>query len=219
MEAVKQAERLAAIYDPSGANFNVSPVVKQEDGTVISVDTLRKREEREASRHVNMFEGQDIVDRTNRVDTSKIGLATQNHSFSVSTHGIVNPDRLAQMDITRVSQVSKGMSKTQQKRLVALETQPPPPKPIIPENVSIPDGEEDWLALWDLSDDQLERRILREKRCKAAERKTLRHKQQSGKAERREARDEKRKTYRDIKSIWKAIKGTWTIPRKRVWSD
>ena len=133
------------------------------------------------------------------------------HDVPTSTHGVINPHRLAQMDITQPSQATKSMSKTQQKKLAALAPRPPPPKPVIPENVLIPDGEEDWLALWDLSDYQLERRVLREKKSKAAERKALRLKQQSGKFERREARDEKRKVYRDIKLTWKAIKGSCSI--------
>lgn len=98
-------------------------------------------------------------------------------------------------------------SKAQQRRQAALQPYNPPPKPRIPEGVPIPSGEENWLELWDLPDEQIERRILRAKRKKATERKALRIKQQSGKTERREARDEKRKIYRDIKLIWKSIKG------------
>ena len=99
-----------------------------------------------------------------------------------------------------------GMSKTQQKKLEALKPRPPPPKPVLPEGIFIPEGEENFLELWDLPDTELERRVLREKRRKAAARKALRIKQQSGKAERRMARDEKRRVYRDIKLVWKTIK-------------
>ena len=181
---------------------------------MVSVERLRKRQEREAAHHAKVNEGQDAVDITNRDDTSRPERPAQSHAAPASAHGMVNPDRLAQVDITQASQATKGMSKTRQKRLAALEPRPPPPKPVIPENISIPDGEEDWLALWDLPDDHLERRVLREKRRKAAERKALRLKQQSGKAERREARDKKRKVYRDIKLSWKAIKGRKFISRK-----
>ena len=181
---------------------------------MVSVERLRKRQEREAAQHAKVNEGQDAMDITNRVDTSRPECPAQSHAAPASAHGMVNPDRLAQIDITQASQATKGMSKTQQKRLAALEPRPPPPKPVIPENISIPDGEEDWLALWDLPDDHLERRVLREKRRRAAERKALRLKQQSGKAERREARDKKRKVYRDIKLSWKAIKGRKFISRK-----
>ena len=207
---------MAAIHDPSGAIFNVSPVVRQDDGTVVHVETLRKRQEREAIKHANVNEGQDRVDNTNRVDRSNPEPAAQSYAVPISAHGLVNQDRLGQMNIARAREVSNSMSKTQQKKLAALEPRPPPPKPVIPESFSIPDGEVDWLSLWDLSDDQLEKRVLKEKRRKAAERKALRLKQKSGKAERREARDEKRKVYRDTKLIWKAIKGRYIGPRKRT---
>ena len=93
------------------------------------------------------------------------------------------------------------------KKLAKFEPRPPPPRPVIPEHISRFEGEEDWLSLWDLEDIDLERRVIREKRRRAAERKALRTKQQSGKVERRMARDEKRKVYRDIKLKWKSIKG------------
>ena len=122
------------------------------------------------------------------------------------TSSEIKPGHLARVDAANPKPV-RGLSKSQQKKRGALEIRPPPPKPIIPENIPIPDGEENWLALWDLPDEQLERRVLREKKRKAAERKALRMKQKSGKAERREARDEKRRVYREIKLTWKAIKG------------
>ena len=50
--------------------------------------------------------------------------------------------------------------------------------------------------------------MIREKRREAAARKALRVKQQSGKVERRMARDEKRRVYRGLKLEWGAIKGT-----------
>ena len=72
-----------------------------------------------------------------------------------------------------------GMSETQLKNEVALAPRPPSPKPIIPEGISIPVGEENWLALWNLSDRQLERRVTKEKKRMAAEKKALRVKQQT----------------------------------------
>lgn len=118
-----------------------------------------------------------------------------------------NPERLALVEAAGSQLSARHTSKKQLKKRVALEPRPPPPKPILPPHVTIPGGEENWLALWDLPDEQLERRITREKKRKAAERKALRVKQKSGKAERRIARDEKRRVYRDIKLEWKAIKG------------
>jgi hypothetical protein len=50
MSAVYMAQRLAAVYDPSGAMFNVSPVVTLEDGRVTTVEADQRRKEREAQK-------------------------------------------------------------------------------------------------------------------------------------------------------------------------
>ncbi|KAL8717022.1 MAG: hypothetical protein Q9225_005700 [Loekoesia sp. 1 TL-2023] len=182
--AVKQAQRLAAIHDLSGAIFNVDPVIRQENGSVLSAESIRRRQEREAAKAAANSVPVEQTDTKHSVDAGGVAQIEDHHSL----------------------QKPKKLSKAQQRKQAALQPRPPPPKPKIPEGISIPDGEEDWLTLWDLPDDQIERRILRAKRRKAAERKALRVKQQSGKADRREARDEKRKVYRDIKLIWKSIK-------------
>ena len=209
-EAVRQAQRLAAIHDPSGAMFNVSPVVKQEDGTVISQDTLRRREERiqekasaERAAQGGTADTLDII--KTEIDSDKVFTVMKSACNTLQDE--VNPDRLIHIEGAKPQSVPSRSSKTQQRKRAALVPKPAPPKPLIPEGVTLPEGEEDWLALWDLSDDQLERRVIREKKRKAAERKALRVKQQSGKAERRAARDEKRKVYREMKLTWKAIKG------------
>ena len=216
---MQQAQRLAAVHDPTGATFNVGPVVTQEDGKVVSVETLRRRKEQELARQAKKegitsasvatnVRGSTAFPESNAQSSMlQIGIQPARDPLSNLQNGI-NPARLAQMDIGRSQQAPQKMSKTQQRKRAALEPRPPPPKPIIPEGVNIPDGEESWLSLWNLSDDQLERRVLREKKRKAAERKALRLKQKSGKAERRAARDEKRKVYRELKMTWKAIKGT-----------
>ena len=216
---MQQAQRLAAVHDPTGATFNVGAVVTQEDGKVVSVETLRRRKEQELARQAKE-EGMTSASVATNVTGSttfqesnaqssmlQIGIHPARNPLSNLQNGI-NPARLAQMDIGRSQQAPPKMSKTQQRKRAALEPRPPPPKPIIPEGVNIPDGEENWLALWNLSFDQLERRVLHEKKRKAAERKALRLRQKSGKAERRAARDEKRKVYRELKMTWKAIKGT-----------
>ncbi len=205
-EAIRQAQRLAAIHDPSGASFNVGPVIVQDDGTVISQETLRRREERFKEKAAVQIAKETTYSGGVFAAPTSIKTETPHSGPPIISDGF-NPDRLAVIEATKSQQLPSRLSKTQQKKRAALEPRPPPPKPAMPENISIPEGEENWLDLWDLTDDQLERRVLREKKRKAAERKTLRLKQQSGKAERRIARDEKRKVYRDIKLTWKAIKG------------
>lgn len=189
--AIKQAQRLAAVHDPSGLIFNVGAVVLQQDGSVVSAESIRRRQEREAAK-------------------AAIPLEQPNN------HDDIQLEETAQISDVQSQRKPKKLSKAQQRRQAALQTYSPPPKPTLPEGLSIPDGEEDWLTLWDLPDDEIERRVLRAKKRKAADRKALRTKQQSGKADRREARDEKRKIYRDIKLVWKSIKEEQVRERTRL---
>ncbi|KAL8941585.1 MAG: hypothetical protein Q9211_001768 [Gyalolechia sp. 1 TL-2023] len=192
--AVKQAQRLAAVHDPSGCLFNVGPVVQQQDGSVVSAESIRRRLQREADKAA-----------TNTVPPEQLDM-----------HDGIRSGEKAQVAGSQSLQKPKKLSNAQQRKQAVLHTYPTPPKPTLPEGFSIPNGEEDWIALWDMPDDQIERRLLRAKKRKAAERKALRAKQQSGKADRREARDEKRKIYRDIKLVWKSIKEEQVRERTRL---
>lgn len=211
MKAVHQAQDLAAIHDPSGISFNVDPVVKLEDGSVITRDALKRRREKEAERLALAKAKLDNIPTdgvTPLLKNSEVipVLDAANESVRRSRDSL-HPDRILQIGEMNGVTNNLRLSKKQQKRSAIFEPKPPPPRPTIPADVRLPEGEENWLALWDLTDDQIERRVLREKKRKASERKALRSKQQSGKAERRAARDEKRRVYRDIKLEWKAIKG------------
>ena len=191
---------MAAVHDPSGDTFNIGPVVRRDDGLVVSAQAARKRLERDAARaaaqsalgeQVKGTESEQQPHLAGKRPTSKPDSLFQEDKFNV------HPGRMPQIE---------DRSARPQKHS-CLQPRPPPPKPRIPDGISLPDGEQNWLALWDLSDGEIERRIMRSKKGKAAERKALRIAQQSGKSERREARDEKRKVYRDIKLIWKVIRG------------
>jgi hypothetical protein len=218
-EAVSQAERLAAIHDPSGKMFNVGPVIVQEDGKVVSVEFLERRAQAQAERaaklaqanEVGSDESQDSVKKEENPSPPKV------QSKDTIQDG-VNPERRQLIQIHNGNEVTtKRLSKNQQKKLAMLEERPPPPKPTIPPGIAIPEGEENWLALWDVSEDELERRVIREKKHKAAERKALREKQKEGKAERRAARDERRRVYREKKLEWKAIKGKSHYLNQAMW--
>lgn len=211
-EAIRQAQRLAAVYDRSGITFNVGPVVKLEDGSVISQEVWRRRQEKAAENAATEKICQNA-------DTSTLSSSAEENveggrSFAASIdnsailHCGIHPDGLSDFEPKKTQSDKSSLSKTQLKKRIAAEPKAPPAKPTIPTNIAIPEGEDDWLALWDLSDEQLERRVVRAKKQKAAERKALRVKQQAGKAERRIARDEKRKVYRTLHLEWKAIKGT-----------
>lgn len=180
--------------------------MRQEDGSVISLETLRKRQEKAALGQAKKYglEADPTIDKL-ELSSQLADKANQDRLTALSNG--VNPDRFAQMNLGKSDLTTTGMSKTQLKKKEALTPRPPPPKPVIPEGISTPVGEENWLALWDLLDHQLERRVIKEKKRKAAERKALRVKQKTGKVERRVARDEKRRIYREVKLTWKAIKG------------
>lgn len=175
-------------------------MVRRDDGLVVSAQAARKRLERDAARaaaqsalgqQVKGTKSEQQPHLAEKRPTSKLDSLFQEDKL------IVHPGRMPQIE---------DRSARPQKRL-CLQPRPRPPKPRIPDGISLPDGEPNWLALWDISDGEIERRIMRSKKGKAAERKALRIAQQSGKSERREARDEKRKVYRDIKLIWKVIRG------------
>ena len=206
-EAVRQAQRLAAVYDQSGVTFNVGPVVMLANGTVISQDALRRRQEKASERVATEQIKEDGLNKGTSA-ISEIGSVEAPASISTdpsALHNGMNPGRLAHIEAIAPQRPLIHLSKTQQKKRAALEPRLAPPKPTIPQGILIPEGEENWLELWDLPDDQLERRVRRARKRKAAERKALRVKQKSDKAERRVARDEKRRVYRDIKLTWKTI--------------
>ncbi|KAI9674667.1 MAG: hypothetical protein M1817_001570 [Caeruleum heppii] len=226
IEAIRQAERLAAIHDPSGVSFNVGPVATMEDGNVISVAVLEKRKERARELEVASAAGEPL--RPQPSSRQQLGGPTNGAVTIHDQH--MNVDRGPQdqcppeagMNLARLAMMHQGsghgddtpvpvknhsgLSKNQQRKVEALAPKAPPPKPVIPDGVALPDGEENWVSLWDLPDHELERRVLRGKKRKAADRKSLRLKQQSGKVERRAARDERRRVYRDIKNEWKVLR-------------
>lgn len=182
--------------------------MKLDDDTVIPQELFNRREERRAEKAAleeSKKEGAVLeVTATIKDEATKAATIMEGPN-SLQEDGPSNS--LVRHPVIPGKTVPREISKKQQKKIALYTPRPPPPKPIIPHGISIPEGEEDWLSLWDLPSDQVERRVLKEKKHKAAERKALRVRQQSGKAERRAARDEKRRVYREIKLEWKAIKG------------
>ncbi|KAF7886781.1 uncharacterized protein EAF02_003428 [Botrytis sinoallii] len=148
LNAVNQAQKLAAVHDPSGVSFNVGEVVTLEDGTVKSKKSLERKQE--------LAEGKQSV---------------QNEETAVPEG--INPERLHLLDGEKKSHISK----TALKKKKMYEPKPIPPKPIIPEGVALPEGEENWLALWDISDGQIEQRIAMAKREAGNAKRDLRRRQ------------------------------------------
>ncbi|KAL9589414.1 MAG: hypothetical protein Q9203_001801 [Teloschistes exilis] len=128
----------------------------------------------------------------------------------------IDRDCTARIEDAKGEHIQQMSRKSQHSKHAVRQDFPSSPKPRIPDGISIPDGEQDWLVLWDISDEQIERRIMDQRNTKTAERKALRLKQQEGKDERREARNVKRKAYRDIKAIWRSIKDDHAKERARL---
>ena len=213
-QAVRQAERLAAEHDPSGVSFNVRPVTKLEDGSVIALETLARREERRREKEAKEAKQAELQAAQERGEDVPMEDADDGHE--PTTNGEPSQDQPAQGNQPDAKSRRPGISKSQQRKLAKYEPRPPPPKPVLPEGVSIPEGEENFIEMWDFPDEEFERRVKRAKRRAAEVRKDLRRRQQAGKAERRLARDEKRKTYRDIKLVWKMINQERVKERTRM---
>lgn len=150
-EAVRQAERLAAKHDPSGKMFNCGEVIVLENGTVKSKEAWKRSEEAKAAREAGV----------------------------VAPPPNVNPERQGQ--ILNSQSEPKKLSKKQQQKLAALNPKNVPPKPVLPEGIAIPEGEENFIALWELDDKGIQDRINRHKKNKRAAAKALRRKQQEQK--------------------------------------
>lgn len=113
-----------------------------------------------AKEHLNGFADTDVPSNKERGHKSFFQ--------GIDQHGIA---RTRDPKGKHIKQMSR---KSQQSKHAVEQNIPPPPKPTIPDGVSIPDGEHNWLALWDISDEQIERRIMEKRNTKAAERKALR---------------------------------------------
>lgn len=69
---------------------------------------------------------------------------------------------------------NKRISKNQIKRQEMLKPKPVPPKPVIPDGITLPDGEENLVELFDITDQQIESRLKRQKSAKKQAAKDLR---------------------------------------------
>ena len=152
--AVHQAERLAAKHDPTGKTFNVGEVVVLEDGSVQSKEALAIIEERKALKEAER----------------------------AAKQAGVNSARPAQIQASAEEKSAKGsISKKQLKRQTELQSRPTPPRPVLPEGISLAEGEENFIALWDITDEEIHKRMSNEKRKRSTERKALRRKQKDEK--------------------------------------
>ena len=73
------------------------------------------------------------------------------------------------------------MSKRQQQKQAALQPRTSPPRPVLPVEIRLPEGEENFIAMWDITDEQIQKRLSEDKRKKSMTRKKLRIEQKAQK--------------------------------------
>merc|ERR1712093_775731 len=167
-DAVKQAERLSAIHDPSGKIFNVGEITILPGGVVNSKEGMRRAAEAKERKEA---EGKDIEKRYK--DAEKAAKFEAEEAQRAIDQGLPAPTRYPAKEALKNMQRPMRISKKQLQRQEQLEPQPVPPKPVIPDGISLPEGEEDLLALWDITDEQITKRLANQKREKAQSRKQL----------------------------------------------
>merc|ERR1712093_689106 len=170
-DAVKQAERLSAIHDPSGKIFNVGEITILPGGVVNSKEGMRRAAEAKERKEREEAEGKDIEKRYK--DAEKAAKFEAEEAQRAIDQGLPAPTRYPAKEALKNMQRPMRISKKQLQRQEQLEPQPVPPKPVIPEGISLPEGEEDLLALWDITDEQITKRLANQKREKAQSRKQL----------------------------------------------
>ena len=191
----------------------MKPVTTVEDGRVVTLESIERKKEKEALKQAQQEANQAAAEtgaagEQHQTQPQGTDEATALAAVGGSVVDRLNPERLQMLYDQKLNPPRPaGLSKTQQKKMQQFAPRPPPDRPVIPEGIVLPENETtNWLELWDLPDEDLERRVNRRKKQAARARKELRIKQKTGKAERRAARDEKRRVYREIKLSWKTLR-------------
>lgn len=164
------------------------------DGTVKSKERMRKAEEARIQRQA---ERKAEAEAKQAASEAKIAAKEARKNGEVPAIDGVDPQRLAQIETVPGVPPPKRMSKTQQKKLEMYAPKPVPPKPVIPEGItlSLHAGEENFLALWDITDEQIQRRLGEVKRKKALARRQLKLQQKKEKAFRRQMKAKKKQAH------------------------
>jgi len=167
----------------SGKLFNVGKVIVMPDGQVKSVERLQKTAEVKEQREVERKENERR--KLAAEEAKKAGKAPSNLVES-SVHSLdgVNPQRAGLIQtIHGVAAPSRasGISNKQRKTQEMLNPRLIPQKPIIPEGYKLPEGEENFIDLWDLPDEEIKKRLDMAKQKAENARKALRRKQKEEK--------------------------------------
>jgi hypothetical protein len=195
-EAVRQAERLAAIHDPTGKMFNVGEVIVMPDGQVKSKEAIERAAEAKKQKEMDALaeKAENIRIAEEKANYKKEKLAAKREGREPPPRPDYAP-KLALQSAASVygnggqpayggqqmrsnqqtgTQAKRKISKKQQQRLEMLKPKPVPPKPVIPEGITLPEGEENLLELWDITDEEIAKRLRSKKKEKIIAGKTLR---------------------------------------------
>jgi len=195
-EAVRQAERLAAIHDPTGKMFNVGEVIVMPDGQVKSKEAIERAAEVKKQKEMDALaeKAENIRIAEEKANYKKEKLAAKREGREPPPRPDYAP-KLALQSAASVygnseqpayggqqmrsnqqtgTQAKRKISKKQQQRLEMLKPKPVPPKPVIPEGIALPEGEENLLELWDITDEEIAKRLRSKKKEKIIAGKTLR---------------------------------------------
>jgi hypothetical protein len=195
-EAVRQGERLAAIHDPTGKMFNVGEVIVMPDGQVKSKEAIERAAEAKKQKEMDALaeKAENIRIAEEKANYKKEKLAAKREGREPPPRPDYAP-KLALQSAASVygnggqpayggqqmrsnqqtgTNAKRKISKKQQQRLEMLKPKPVPPKPVIPEGIALPEGEENLLELWDITDEEIAKRLRSKKKEKIIAGKTLR---------------------------------------------
>jgi hypothetical protein len=168
--------------------FNVGEVVVMPDGQVKSTEAIKKAAEMKAQREIEgaieKAENERIAAEKAKYKEEKLQAKREGReppprpffapTISIqSAASIYDVGEAAGRDQQPPKQVLR-LSKKQQRRQEMLKPKPVPPKPVIPEGISLPAGEENLLVLWDITDEEIRRRLRAKKKEKIQAGKNLR---------------------------------------------
>ncbi|KAK0110812.1 hypothetical protein ONS96_002405 [Cadophora gregata f. sp. sojae] len=151
--------------------FNVGEIIMLPGGIVKSKEGIRKAAEAKDKKDRDEAERKAAEKRYK--DAEQAAKFEAEEAQRAVDQGLPAPTFWPAKETLRNMQRPERISKKQLQRQEQLKPQPIPPKPVIPEGISLPEGEEDLLALWDITDEQITKRLANKKREKAESRKQL----------------------------------------------
>ncbi|KAJ5035418.1 uncharacterized protein L3040_007887 [Drepanopeziza brunnea f. sp. 'multigermtubi'] len=194
--AVRQVERLAAIHDPSGKTFNVGEIITLPGGIIKTKEALRK-----AAEAAEQKEREEAGRKAAELRYKNAELAVKleaEEAQKAAEEGRPVPTRFPAKEALKEMKRPKRISKKKLQRQEMLKRlQETPPKPIIPAGISLPEGEENMLALWDIPDTDIMKRLREQKKQKILARKDLKKIKKEAKKLKKELKIRKRQAEKE----------------------